>query len=76
MVQAIKEEVVVQPGGLIEIRRSDLPVGARAEVIVMIDQQVEGLPPMSSYVGKGKGCFANAAEVDAFLRAERDAWEN
>jgi hypothetical protein len=22
----------------------------------------------------GKGCFNNAAEVDAFIRAERDAW--
>ena len=26
--------------------------------------------------GKGKGCFNNAAEVDAFIRAERDAWED
>ncbi|MCX7102332.1 MAG: hypothetical protein NTX38_12855 [Methylobacter sp.] len=25
-------------------------------------------------IGKGKGCFNNAAEVDAFIRAERDAW--
>ena len=27
-------------------------------------------------IGKGKGCFNNAAEVDAFIRAERDAWED
>ncbi len=27
-------------------------------------------------VGKGKGCFKSAAEVDAFIRAERDAWED
>ena len=27
-------------------------------------------------MGKGKGCFKDAAEVDAFIRAERDAWED
>lgn len=27
-------------------------------------------------IGKGKGCFKNAAEVDAFIRVERDAWED
>jgi len=27
-------------------------------------------------IGKGKGCFKNAAEIDAFIRAERDAWED
>ena len=26
-------------------------------------------------IGKGKGCFKDAADVDAFIRAERDAWE-
>ncbi len=27
-------------------------------------------------MGKGKGCFKDTAEVDAFIRAERDAWED
>lgn len=27
-------------------------------------------------IGKGKGCFKSAEEVDAFIRAERDAWED
>ncbi|MEI6068028.1 MAG: hypothetical protein WCP96_11845 [Methylococcaceae bacterium] len=26
-------------------------------------------------IGKGKGCFKNALEIDAFIHAERDAWE-
>jgi hypothetical protein len=26
-------------------------------------------------MGKGKGCFKDTTEVDAFIRAERDAWE-
>ncbi len=32
--------------------------------------------PLSELIGKGKGCFKSAAEVDAFIRAERDAWED
>jgi hypothetical protein len=27
-------------------------------------------------IGKGKGCFKNADEVDAFICAERDAWDD
>lgn len=31
--------------------------------------------PLSQLIGKAKGCFANAAEIDSFVRAERDAWD-
>ena len=31
--------------------------------------------PLSQLIGKAKGCFGNASEVDAFIRAERDAWD-
>lgn len=34
------------------------------------------LPPLASLIGKGQGCFRDAAEVDAFLRSERDSWED
>jgi hypothetical protein len=27
-------------------------------------------------MGTAKGCFRNAEEVDTFIRAERDAWED
>jgi hypothetical protein len=33
-------------------------------------------PDILSLIGKGKGCFNSATEVDAFIRAERDAWED
>jgi len=35
----------------------------------------EPVTPLTQLIGKARGCFDNAAEVDAFLRAERDAWE-
>lgn len=36
----------------------------------------EPVTPLTQLIGKARGCFDNAAEVDAFLRAERDAWES
>jgi len=37
VVRAIKEHVTVQPGGVIQIRRPDLPSGTIAEVVVTVD---------------------------------------
>ncbi|HEX6903631.1 MAG TPA: hypothetical protein VF789_28230 [Thermoanaerobaculia bacterium] len=84
MAEPIREHATVQPGGLIEIRRPDIPVGTEVDVVILVGAEevilvqaksTEPLPPLSSFVGKGKGCFKDAAEVDAFIRAERDAWD-
>ena len=75
MTQAIREHVTVEREGVIEIHHPGLSLGARAEVIVLVDKPVEEPPSLLSFVGKGKGCFSSAAEVDAFIRSERDAWD-
>jgi hypothetical protein len=75
VIQAIKERVIVKPGGTIEIHCPSLAPGTTAEVIVMVEDRPRKLPPLTSFIGKAKGCFRNAAEVDSFIRAERDAWE-
>ena len=77
MVNAIKQVVTVQSGGVIEIRSPELPEGARAEVIVILDDGAEAPNrPLCTIIGTGKGCFATPEEADAFLRKERDAWES
>lgn len=38
MVQALKETVRIQPGGRIELISSELPEGAEAEVIVLVEK--------------------------------------
>ncbi|HEX4959210.1 MAG TPA: hypothetical protein VF173_00125 [Thermoanaerobaculia bacterium] len=75
MIQVIRERVIVEREGVIEVRHPELATGTQAEIIVLIEQPAAEMPPLASFVGKGKGCFANAAEVDAFLRGERDDWE-
>jgi hypothetical protein len=47
------------------------PLHAAANVVAVNP----GLSPLSKLVGKAKGCFDDAASVDAFIRAGRDEWE-
>ncbi|MBD2103119.1 hypothetical protein [Leptolyngbya sp. FACHB-261] len=37
MLNGLRQKVVIQPGGVIEIRSLELPAGATAEVIVLLD---------------------------------------
>ncbi len=70
MIQAIKETVIIRSGGLIEIRRSDLPEGAAAEVIIIVDGSGSPPPPLASLLGKAHSGYVCGAEADAFLRTE------
>jgi hypothetical protein len=73
---AIQQSTTVQPGGIIQIHSDELPVGARAQVIVLVDQPLDvSFPTMRSLLGAAQGSFKTSAEADAFLRAERDSWE-
>lgn len=75
MIQAIKKEVTIQPGGRIEITSPELKPGMRAEVVVMITDSQYMFNRLTSFIGKGKGSFASPSEADAFIRKERDTWE-
>jgi hypothetical protein len=75
MLQAIKKEVTVLQGGRIEFSSPELKPGARAEVIVLIQDSQTIAPNLTSFIGKGKGAFKKPTEVDEFLRKERDKWE-
>jgi len=77
MLKTIRQEVTIQPDGLITFRFPELPPGGRAEVIVILK---EISPPsqrgLLNFRGKGKGAFASPEEADAFIRGGRDQWEN
>lgn len=77
MLNGLRKKVTVKPGGLIEIRSPDLPDGAVADVIVILESPAE--QPRSSLVsliGAAEGSFATSAEVDEFIHQERDAWDS
>ena len=77
MTQAIREHVKIEEEGRIgiEIRNPALSAGTMAEVIVLVEQPAVEERPLLSFLGRGKGCFTDAAEVDAFLRSERESWD-
>ncbi len=68
----------VQPGGKIEVTDAQLPAGNLVDLLVLFPQ-----PPDSSRrsvvdilaEAPGHLAFQNAAEVDAYIQEERDAWE-
>ncbi|MBI2836815.1 MAG: hypothetical protein HYX75_00740 [Acidobacteria bacterium] len=69
----IREHVIIRPGGVVEIRRPELPAGAEADVVIVVEEAAPEIPPLASLVGKGSGCYATATEAELFLRTERDA---
>ncbi len=77
---AIKERVRVGTGGRIVLSRPEISAGTEAEVIIMVEEQLVSRRsterPLADFLGAGTGCFADAKEIDAFLRAERDSWES
>jgi len=74
----IELQTIVLPGHKIEIQSPELPVGSHAKVSIQIE---DGDPPkrrigdiLKDYPG-GR-LFKTAEEVDAYIRAERDSWDN
>ncbi|MBF6594328.1 MAG: hypothetical protein IVW51_07770 [Thermaceae bacterium] len=72
---AVKQKVLVQKGGRIELNAPELPEGSTAEVIVLLETN-EVLPMLESLLGKARGNFPSPQEADEFTLRERDAWES
>jgi hypothetical protein len=75
MVAAIKQQVTVQPGGVIEIRSPELKPGTSAEVIVLVEDQPSSQRTWASFIGSGRGQFKSVEEIDAYIRELRDEWD-
>lgn len=68
----------VQAGGKIEVVDAQLPVGTSVEVIVLLPQPIpKARRSILDILTEAPGhlAFETAEEVDAYLRAERDAWD-
>ena len=77
MLNKLKQKAIVQPGGVVEIRSSELPAGATVEVIVLLESlSDESQTSLTSFIGTAKGIFATPESADQFIRQERDSWES
>lgn len=79
MLNGIKQQTIVKPGGVIELVSSELPEGAIVEVIVLLQDSSELVKEparsLTSFIGAAPGSFATPEEADQFIRQERDEWD-
>jgi hypothetical protein len=79
MLNAIKQQTIVKPGGVIELASPELPEGAIVEVIVLIQDSAELVKEtarsLTILIGLAPGSFATPEEADQFIREQRDAWD-
>ncbi len=71
-------QTTILPGGRIEVSAPELPVGRTVSVSVVIADEPAPKRPLSEVLAgyPGGQLFRTAEEAVAYLRAERDAWDN
>ena len=77
MSHAFQVMTTVLPGHRIEICAPELPVGKTATVFIVLNGGEMPKRPLHQVLAgyPGGQLFKSAEEVDAYLKAERDAWE-
>ena len=78
MQAALRQTACVQSGGRIEFANAELPEGKTVDVIVLFqptasDERESIIDVLAR--APGQLAFKTAAEVDAYLQEERQAWE-
>lgn len=71
-------QTTVLPGHRIEVSAPDLPEGRAATVFVVLGEESGPKRRLTEVLAgyPGGQLFRTAEEVDAYLRAERDAWDS
>jgi hypothetical protein len=75
---ALHLKTTVLPGGKIEIVDQELPTGESVDVIVLLSTAPASVRRSALDIlaeAPGQRLFKTAADVDAYLQHEREAWE-
>lgn len=77
MAATLKFMTTVQPRGRIEVLAPDLPTGQEVEVTVSIPSNNPQKRSVLDILAEvpGHQLFKTAAEVDEYIREERDSWD-
>jgi hypothetical protein len=79
MATAMYIKTTVLPGGRIEVSAPELVEGQQATVFVVLEEKVQEPKRTLSEILRdypGGQLFKTAADVDAYIRAERDSWDS
>ena len=74
----LQVQTTILPGHRIEIQAPELPEGRSATVLVLVEEEGQPKRRLSEVLAgySGGQLFRSAEEVDAYLRAEREAWDS
>jgi hypothetical protein len=78
MQMALRVKTRVLAGGRIEVDTPELEPGAAVELIILLPEGTAGERRSAVDIlaeVSGQRAFKTAAEVDAYVREERDAWD-
>ncbi len=75
---ALQVQTTILPGHRIEIQAPELPEGRIATVLVFVDEVPLPKRRLRDILADYPGgqLFRSAEEVDDYLRAERESWDN
>jgi hypothetical protein len=75
---AIRLRTTILPGHRVEVSSPELPEGRTATVLILLDEPPSDKRPLREVLGdyQGGGLFRTAEEVENYLRAERESWDN
>jgi hypothetical protein len=75
MTTVYRHTTTVGPGGVVEIRDPALPEGRTVQVTVLLEEPQDQSSGLLRFLGAAPGLYPTPEDADAFIRAERDAWE-
>ena len=76
MTYALKQNVIVQPGGVIEVHVPHLAAGTPAEVIVLVEQPSNTKSPLLDLIGIAPGLYGGIEQIDAEITQLREEWND
>ena len=78
MARIVEVQTTVLPGHRIELQSLELPIGQPVTVSIRIEEEAPPRRRLSEILADYPGgqLFRSAEEVDAYLRAEREAWDS
>jgi len=75
MLQAIKKDLKVLPGGIVQLYLKDVKPNTTVSVSAVIETKEQPTIKLQDMIGKGKGVFKSREEADRCIRNEREAWD-
>ncbi len=73
---SVREEIGLHEGDTLEARVEDGHIVLIPQQMIARETGRKGQAPLSSYIGSAKGLYGSPREVDAYIRNQREEWQD